>query len=237
MKQAKTKVLLAALTIALLGAFSASGLPVAEMPTAYTQVIESYRSAIAEHRNDADKLEEHGIPLVFAFVAEDLKLVSSLIDIDGDGSPELLIYDGERQDMLWNAYTIKDGKAVRLFIGAERDRWYLTRDDGCSYLFENEGSSSAANGVNFYYALKGGELVFVNGVIYDVPSMEKMGLGKASAGDDESETPPAWFTTTTDQRDRDEYTDLAPIAEDDALALLKKYNERRVFPEGEPIVK
>lgn len=239
MKHTRAHVIFAAvLAVALSMLLAASCSLAADMPAEYSPVIETYRRAIAERWDDSEVLDEHGIPLVFMYGCDELKLVSSLVDLDADGSPELVIYDDAAHDMIWNAYTIKDGMLVRLLTGAERSRWYLTRADDGSYLLENEGSNHAANSVVFYYALKDGELVFVNGVIYDVPTMERLGLGKPASGDDESETPPAWFTTSTDQRGRDdEYVDIVPTAEVDALALMERYTERRFLPDGEPIVK
>lgn len=215
----------------------------AEMPAAYAPVIDAYRRALAEHwEKDADKLAEHGIPdEFFRWEGRDPELVASLIDIDGDGSPELVIYSVSEayygNDILWNAYTIKDGKPVRLFVGRGRDRWYLTRGEDGAYLFENEGSGGATNLVNCYYTLKDGKLVFVHGVIYDEDSMNAMN-GEYHVTGDESKivAKEPWFTTATDQRGDSENTGLEPSTEEYARSVTAGYKERRFFPEGERIV-
>lgn len=208
----------------------------ADLPSVYSPVIDAYRRALAEHwEEDGDKLEANGIPYEFRIGGEDPEIVAGLIDIDGDGSPELLIYDNHNRSTLWNAYTVKGGKVVRLFISSNRDRWNLMREDDDTYLFENEGSSGGTNSINFYYALKGGQLVFLRGVIYDEKSEQRLNGEYYETGDENKKVASApYFTTTTDQRGRAEYVDLVPVTEADAKAITKAYDRRIIFPEGPP---
>lgn len=233
------KVFSTLVAIVLISMAAASCARAAETPAAYSTVIDAYRRAMAEHwEDDWDKLEEHGIPIEFRYGGAEPEVVASLIDVDADGSPELVIYDASNLHMLWNAYTIKDGAAVRLFVGKGRDRWYITRSEDGSYLFENEGSSGASNGVNLYYLLKCGELVFVHGVIYDEDSMNDMNGEYALTGDESKIVAHApWFTTTTDPRGQYEYADLVPISEAEARAITDAYESHRIFPEGERITR
>lgn len=219
-------------------AMSASSSQAAQIPPEYSPVIETYRRAMAEHwEDDWDKLEEHGIPVEFRYGGEEPKVTASLFDVDADGSPELVIYDASNRYMLWNAYTIRDGTAVRLFTGAGRDRWYITTAEDGSYLFENEGSSGASNSVNLYYSLSGGKLVFERGIIYDEDSMNEMNGEYMLTGDESKRVAQSpWFTTTADPRGRYKYADLVPIAEDAAASVLEARESRRIFPDGERIV-
>lgn len=203
----------------------------------YDDVIDLYRFAMTNHlENDRDALEGNGIPIEFGYGGQTPQPIASMIDIDQDGSPELIIYNEDRY-MLWNAYTMKDGDLIRLFVGAGRDRWYLTRTDDGEYLFENEGSSGASNSVNFYYKLKKGELIFMYGVIYDAESQTKMNSEYILTGDERKKIAhSAFFTTKTDQRGRLEYVDLTPISEMRAKILQTLYEKNRFFPEGNRIV-
>lgn len=68
-----------------------------------------------------------------------------LIDLNGDGTDELIvspIFDADQGydvSMIYDLYTLKDGKTVHLVASGERDRYYLCEDN----TLYNEGSSSA----------------------------------------------------------------------------------------------
>ena len=87
-------------------------------------------------------------------------------DLDGNGTPELLL--GENQPMsdstvFYDLYTIKDGELVHVFDGWDRNRYYLCTNGG----FANEGSSSAFESSTAYYYYTNGELRLMQSVIYN----------------------------------------------------------------------
>ncbi len=78
------------------------------------------------------------------------------IDIDGDGIKELLFGingDGTWDSIIYNIYTIKDGKMVQIAYGWERNRFYLCGDS----IIANEGSGGAALSTQAYYKYYGQE--------------------------------------------------------------------------------
>lgn len=196
----------------------------AEMPAPFRPVIDMYRTAIAEHwEKDWDKLEANGIPVEFGYGGETPRIVASLVDVDS--SQLLVIYDEGWRESLFAAYAIKDCEAVRLFTGAARNRWNLVHDDDGRILFENEGSSSAFDGFNFYYTLKDGNLSFVRGIFYDDRATDR----------DKKRGP--WFETTTEPDfSRAEYWRVGrEITEAEAVAVTSKFEGSRHFPKGEPV--
>lgn len=87
-------------------------------------------------------------------------------DLDGNGVEELIF--GENSSDAWNGvmyqlYTIADGKVICIFVGGSRSRYYLC-DNGC---IANEGASSAFECEESYYTYKGTELTLIEAVIYD----------------------------------------------------------------------
>lgn len=81
-----------------------------------------------------------------------------LIDLDGDGTEEMLLGqngDGAWDGVIYDIYTIKDDKLIKLCTGGERDRYHLSTGN----VITNEGSSGAANSIFAYYTCENGELV------------------------------------------------------------------------------
>ena len=90
-----------------------------------------------------------------------------IADVDGDGTDELLIgFDNDYTDggtVFYDMYTIRDGQMVHIFTGWDRSRYYLGSNGAILY----QGSSSAFESYNGYYAYSEGEMVFVYSVIYN----------------------------------------------------------------------
>ena len=79
-----------------------------------------------------------------------------LRDLDGDGTPELLM-GGEWSDgytPIFNIYKLEDGRAVRLLYGWARNQYWLCANGAIG----NIGSSGAGNSRYSYYRYEGGEL-------------------------------------------------------------------------------
>ena len=92
-------------------------------------------------------------------------LGSVQMDLDNDGSPELLI--GAADDpILYDLYTTENGKAVRVAISQARDRWHLGVEEAGGWFLANEGSSGAESSAWFYHTLDGTKLPMHQGVLY-----------------------------------------------------------------------
>lgn len=97
---------------------------------------------------------------------ENKTLGYTVMDIDGDGTDELLF--GEMHADLtgtpiYDLYTIENNELVHIFDGWDRNRYYLTTDGG----FMRQGSNSAFNSFTSYYAYGNGKLQLLRSVIYD----------------------------------------------------------------------
>lgn len=89
-----------------------------------------------------------------------------LLDLDGDGTEELLLGPNSEYStigIVYMIYTIQDGKLEMVCSGGERDTYHLCEDN---YILE-EGTGGAANGLEAYYRFENGKLVLVDGMVYD----------------------------------------------------------------------
>ena len=86
-----------------------------------------------------------------------------LRDLDGDGTPELLLGAdwGDGHSVIFNIYRLDGAKAVRVVGGWNRNRWYLCADGSLA----NEGSSSAFESTYSYYRYENGALRHLETVI------------------------------------------------------------------------
>ena len=136
---------------------------VAESNFYYESIIETYRTAITEHWNP-EKCIEYGISLMVGYYGGIVpELGHNQIDLNGDGSDELIITDGMN---IYDLYTIVNDEEVgplRLIDATERNQFYLTTD-GQIY---NMASGSAM--LCYYYLFDIGqkELVFDKGLKFD----------------------------------------------------------------------
>ena len=91
----------------------------------------------------------------------------ALKDVDGNGVQELLVGenwgDSEQGTVLYDMYTIRDGKILHVFDGWDRNRYYLLTNGN----FINQGSSGAMQSNSAYYIYAKGDLIFIRSVIYD----------------------------------------------------------------------
>ncbi len=89
-------------------------------------------------------------------------------DLDGDGSPEMVIgaiLGADTDPAVLEIWTVKDGAPVMLAQSHARDKYYVEYlADENAWLIANESSSGAASSVWFYYALQNGELALMQGV-------------------------------------------------------------------------
>ena len=86
-----------------------------------------------------------------------------LRDLDGDGTPELLLGAdwGDGYGVIFNIYRLDGAKAVRVVDGWSRSRWYLCTDGSLTH----EGSDGASEGTYSYYRYENGALRHLETVI------------------------------------------------------------------------
>lgn len=89
-------------------------------------------------------------------------------DLDGDGSPEMVIgaiLGADTDPVVLEIWTVKDGAPHMLVQSHARDRYFVEYlADENAWLIANEGSNGAASSVWLYYALQNGELALMQGV-------------------------------------------------------------------------
>lgn len=93
------------------------------------------------------------------------KTYYSFIDLDNDGFDELLVgtVNGEHGDSIFDIFTYIDGKPVHLVTSAERDWYFLGKEN----VIGESGSSGAALSSTTYYRLENGKLQPIEKYIYD----------------------------------------------------------------------
>lgn len=116
-----------------------------------------------------------------------------LRDLDGDGSPELLLganWD-EGHTVIFNIYCYGGARAVRVVNGWNRSRWYLCTDGSLAH----EDSDGASEGTYSYYRYENGALrhletvISLDGWLYsDTTDRYVGGKGFRSVTEDEAAT-------------------------------------------------
>ena len=135
---------------------------------------------------------------------EEKTLGYAVMDIDGDGTDELLF--GEMgPDItgtpIYDLYTIADWELVHVFDGWDRSRYYLTTDGGIMH----QGSDSAFHSFTAYYAYANRELQLLRSVIYDW---------------NKNKSEP-WFQSFVSEMDA---STALPITESEAQAIMDLYS-------------
>ncbi len=174
----------------------------------YDEIIENYRTMIKE-KWDASQIYETDYSPVLSYLtgADNAQDTVGYVymDINGDGEDELLIGETDTElaanRMIFDAYTLKDGQPVQLFVSHERNRYYLCEDESGAILVANEAANGAANSAWYYYIVSGTELQVVQGVIYDL------------AADEQN----PWFITYDDDWDT---SNDEPTTEEDAQNII-----------------
>ena len=164
--------------------------------TAYDPIVDLYEQALTE-KWDMEQCSSHDISLLISRFADDPDRISAfMMDLDCDGSGELIITDGM---MIYDLYTLKNGTPVKLLTGWERNSYRLCMGN----VIYNQGSNGAASSVYNYYQLQNGELVLMESVIFDAQK--------------DPENP--WFVSS------DGITPEVPLREDQARAILDSYKD------------
>lgn len=132
---------------------------------AYAVVFETYTRLLSEGWG-GEELMAHDLPLLIMYCVGDAPFDNIgylLLDVDGDGTQELLIgtlvSDEFYAPIVFEMYTLSlDGSPVRVFSSMERARYYLCEDN--TFLFE--GANSAADSVSCSYRYAAGTLTEVS---------------------------------------------------------------------------
>lgn len=144
-----------------------------DMPEAYNDILQKYQTMITEKWDNGRAFDEDLCTIISEYGNYTLDQIGyCLYDLNFDGEPELLIGPAEGDEsfgnIIYDAYTIKDGQAKQLFVSHDRNRYYLIEDEAGAVLIANEGSNGAASSCWFYYnMLDDLKLHLVQGIIYD----------------------------------------------------------------------
>ena len=148
-----------------------------DMP--YAEQIARYYTALSEQWDEGAYFENEMSALPYYYYDGDpLDNVGySLVDLDGDESPELVIgaiMNAEKDPSVFEIWTMVDGKPVMLAQGGTRNRYVLQYvvEDGMWYVV-NEGSGSAFNHVTYYLMLSEGKFEVVQGIVFDAAADEQ----------------------------------------------------------------
>ena len=129
----------------------------------YQKVLDIYGRAASEEWNPGQCME-NGISLMLGYQNALIDTWgAAFIDLDNNGTEELLITDGY---FIYDLYTIIDDEEygpVRLLTGTERSTYQLMEGN----VIFNRGSGSAAVSSYTYYTLEGRNLVLLEGYLYD----------------------------------------------------------------------
>lgn len=129
----------------------------------YEPIIETYRKAIEEGW-DPGKCMENGISLMIGYYGQlYTELGHNQMDLNGDGSAELIITDGAN---IFDLYTVvhdeTDG-ALRLVDATERNQYYMTKGD----VIYRKGSGGAALTYHSFYKVGERGLILQKAYMYD----------------------------------------------------------------------
>lgn len=161
-----------------------------------SQMVENSLSLMASYAYSTDPLEDYG----YAF-----------LDADGDGSYELLFglieETEDYQKVIFEMYTLKDGKPVQVFCSEERNRYYVGCDENGEFVITNCGSSGASETQWEYFTLKEGTLSTIEKIIY--------------SEEEDQENP--WYMEKDGNKTN--------ISQEEALEITEGYEKQQIFPE------
>ncbi len=146
----------------------------AAFPKAYKEILGNVVNAFPWNDDPEIVVPHHPeLSYLYRFYAVLSDIGFAVTDLDGNGYPELILADMEYH-MVFDLFTLVDGKAVHLLDGGERYRHYL-RAGG---VVENEWSGSAIMSGNDFMEINGGQLLFLERIVYDGFYAEEIGLAE-----------------------------------------------------------
>ena len=124
------------------------------IPEAYQPVIAKYVTALTEHWG-GEACSNADISLLVSYATSPSELGYALLDLDNDGADELIIANDAERQVIYDLYSLVDGKLVHVFTGWDRNSYELRE----GYRILNIGSNGAASADYVYCHLSNGQLV------------------------------------------------------------------------------
>lgn len=124
------------------------------IPEAYQPVIAKYVTALTEHWG-GEACSNADISLLVSYVTSPSELGYALLDLDNDGTDELIIANDAERQVIYDLYSLVDGKLVHVFTGWDRNSYELRE----GYRILNIGSNGATSADYVYCHLSNGQLV------------------------------------------------------------------------------
>lgn len=175
----------------------------------YVELISTAKECI-EGKADEDSDDYDFSYIIYWYGADagaSMRLGYLIEDLDGNGTDELIFGQNAEPDSAWNGviynlFTVEDGKVVRLFNGGEKATYHLCENG----MIAHEGADGAFRSVFAYYTFEGAELHLVEAVLFNSWDYEEN---------------PWFYSTLTDSYYDEEY--LEPISEEQARSIMDKY--------------
>lgn len=145
----------------------------AQWDAVYARQIARYYTALSQ-KWDAHAYWDHGMSALAAYYYEGTPLENvgfTFMDLDGNGTPELLIgaiLCSDIDPLLFEIWTVRNGEPVMLAQSGSHNRYYLQyakEDDLWSVAYEAE--NGAANHAVYYLQLVDGEFQVIQGIVFD----------------------------------------------------------------------
>lgn len=124
------------------------------IPEAYQPVIAKYVTALTEHWG-GEACSNADISILVSYATSPSELGYALLDLDNDGTDELIIANDAERQVIYDLYSLVDGKLVHVFTGWDRNSYELRE----GYRILNIGSNGAASADYVYCHLSNGQLV------------------------------------------------------------------------------
>ena len=146
--------------------------------TPYSQQIARYYTAISNQWDENAYFEHEMSPLAANYYeGNPLNNVGfALLDLDGDGTEELVIgaiMNAQKDPLVFEIWTLKNGEPVILAQSGSRNRYYLqysAEDNLWSIAYEAE--NGAANRAVYYLFLSDGKFEVMQGILFDAFASE-----------------------------------------------------------------
>lgn len=124
------------------------------IPEAYQPVIAKYVTALTEHWG-GEACSNADISILVSYATSPSELGYALLDLDSDGTDELIIANDAERQVIYDLYSLVDGKLVHVFTGWDRNSYELRE----GFRILNIGSNGAASADYVYCHLSNGQLV------------------------------------------------------------------------------
>ena len=146
--------------------------------TGYAQQIARYYTALSNQWNEGAYFDNDMSPMaVYYYEGNALDNVGfAFLDLDGDDVQELIIgaiMNGEKDPLVFEIWTLKNGEPVMLAQSGARNRYYsqYAEEDNMWYV-AYEAENGAANFAVYYLYLSEGKFEVIQGILFDAVASE-----------------------------------------------------------------